>query len=125
MGAGRSAASERRCQPPILWLTVGWKPKLIFLPCSVSAGSCPTAGSSLSPRCSGRYISKISQLVVGLKYTDLTYYNKGDQLCVLVVEDINSSIDGVLLPVLSAEQDSRDHVARRWRGPRRKTSSIS
>ena len=28
----------------------------------------------------------------------------------LVVENINSSIDSVLLPVLSAEQDSRDHV---------------
>ena len=55
---------------------------------------------------------KISQLVVGLKYTssDLAFYNKGDQLCLLVVENINSSIDSVLLPVLSAEQDSRDHV---------------
>lgn len=55
---------------------------------------------------------KLYQLVVGLKYTasDLAFFNKGDQLCILVVENINASIDSVLLPVLSSEQDNREHV---------------
>ena len=95
----------------ILWLTVGWKPKLMFS--LQRLGGLVSYGWKLlvSALLDTIYL-KISQLVVGLKYTstDLAYYNKGDQLCVLVVENINSSIDSVLLPVLSAEQDSRDHV---------------
>ena len=95
----------------ILWLTVGWKPKRMFsfqrLGGLVSYGWKLLASSLLDT-----VYLKLSQLVVGLKYTstDLAYYNKGDQLCVLVVENINYSIDSVLLPVLSAEQDNRDHV---------------
>ena len=95
----------------ILWLTVGWKPKLMFS--LQRLGGLVSYGWKLlvSALLDTIYL-KISQLVVGLKYTssDLAYYNKGDQLCLLVVENINSSIDSVLLPVLSAEQDSRDHV---------------
>ena len=95
----------------ILWLTVGWKPKLMFS--LQRLGGLVSYGWKLlvSALLDTIYL-KISQLVVGLKFTstDLAYYNKGDQLCVLVVENINSSIDSVLLPVLSAEQDSRDHV---------------
>ena len=95
----------------ILWLTVGWKPKLMFS--LQRLGGLVSYGWKLlvSALLDTIYL-KISQLVVGLKYTssDLAFYNKGDQLCMLVVENINSSIDSVLLPVLSAEQDSRDHV---------------
>lgn len=95
----------------ILWLTVGWKPKLMFS--LQRLGGLVSYGWKLlvSALLDTIYL-KISQLVVGLKYTssDLAFYNKGDQLCLLVVENINSSIDSVLLPVLSAEQDSRDHV---------------
>ena len=92
----------------ILWLTVGWKPKLMFS--LQRLGGLVSYGWKLlvSALLDTIYL-KISQLVVGLKYTssDLAFYNKGDQLCLLVVENINSSIDSVLLPVLSAEQDSR------------------
>ena len=72
----------------ILWLTVGWKPKRMFsfqrLGGLVSYGWKLLASSLLD-----------------------TVYLKLSQL---VVENINYSIDSVLLPVLSAEQDNRDHV---------------
>ena len=95
----------------ILWLTVGWKPQRIFS--FKRLGGLISYGWKLlvSALLDTVYL-KLSQLVIGLKYTssDLAYYNKGDQLCLLVVENINSSIDSVLLPVLSAEQDDRMHV---------------
>ena len=78
----------------ILWLTVGWKPRRIF---------------SLE-RLKG--LVSYGWKIVGLRYTeaDLAFYNKADQMPLLLVENINNSIDSVLLPVLSAEQDSRESV---------------
>ena len=95
----------------ILWLTVGWKPQRIFsfkrLGGLISYGWKLLASALLDT-----VYLKLYQLVVGLKYTssDLAYYNKADQLPLLVVENINSSIDSVLLPVLSAEQDRKETV---------------
>lgn len=92
----------------ILWLTVGWKPKLAFsftrLARLISYGWKLLVSALLDTG-----YNKLYQLVVGIVYSsaDLAYYNKADQLPVLVVENINSSIDSVLLPVLSAEQDKR------------------
>ena len=95
----------------ILWLTVGWRPKRMFsferLTGLISYGWKLLASALLDT-----VYLKLYQLVVGLKYTasDLAFFNKGDQLCVLVVENINASIDSVLLPVLSSEQDNKDSV---------------
>lgn len=95
----------------ILWLTVGWRPKRMFsfdrLKGLISYGWKLLASALLDT-----VYLKLYQLVVGLKYTaaDLAFFNKGDQLCVLVVENINASIDSVLLPVLSSEQDNKDSV---------------
>ena len=95
----------------ILWLTVGWRPKRMFslerLRGLISYGWKLLASALLDT-----VYLKLYQLVVGLKYTasDLAFFNKGDQLCVLVVENINASIDSVLLPVLSSEQDNKDSV---------------
>lgn len=95
----------------ILWLTVDWKPRRCFslerLKGLVTYGWKILASALLDTA----YL-KLYQLVVGLKYTstDLAFYNKGDQYPNLLVENINSSIDSVLLPVLSAEQDKREQV---------------
>lgn len=95
----------------ILWLTVGWKPRRCFslrrLKVLVAYGWKILVSALLDTA----YL-KLYQLVVGLKYTsaDLAFYNKGDQYPNLLVENINSSIDSVLLPVLSAEQDEREQV---------------
>lgn len=95
----------------ILWLTVGWKPQRCFsfrrLKALVAYGWKILVSALLDT-----VYLKLYQVVVGLKYTssDLAFYNKGDQYPNLLVENINSSIDSVLLPVLSAEQDQREHV---------------
>ena len=95
----------------ILWLTVGWKPQRVFslerLKGLVSYGWKILVSGLLDT-----IYLKLYQLAVGLRYTeaDLAFYNKADQLPLLVVENINTSIDSVLLPVLSAEQDSREAV---------------
>ena len=41
---------------------------------------------------------------------DLAYYNKGKQFSDVLVVNINASIDSVLLPVLSDNQDDRTKV---------------
>ncbi len=95
----------------ILWLTVGWRPLRAFslerLKSLVSYGWKILVSGLLDT-----VYLKVYQLAVGLRYTeaDLAFYNKADQLPLLVVENINTSIDSVLLPVLSAEQDSREAV---------------
>lgn len=95
----------------ILWLTVGWRPKLMFslqrLKGLISYGWKLLASALLDTL----YL-KSYQFIIGLRYSsaDLAFYNKADQLPTLVVENINASIDSVLLPVLSAEQDSKTQV---------------
>lgn len=95
----------------ILWLTVGWKPQRCFSFQRLKGLIAYGWKILLSALLDTVYL-KLYQVVVGLKYTssDLAFYNKGDQYPNLLVENINSSIDSVLLPVLSAEQDQREHV---------------
>ena len=95
----------------ILWVTVGWKPKLMFS-FQRLAGLISFGWKLLVSALLDTVYNKLYQLVVGVVYSsaDLAYYNKADQLPVLVVENINSSIDSVLLPVLSAQQDKREQV---------------
>lgn len=95
----------------ILWVTVGWKPKRMFS-FQRLAGLISFGWKLLVSALLDTVYNKLYQLVVGVVYSsaDLAYYNKADQLPVLVVENINSSIDSVLLPVLSAQQDKREQV---------------
>lgn len=95
----------------ILWVTVGWKPKRMFSFRRL-AGLISFGWKLLVSALLDTVYNKLYQLVVGVVYSsaDLAYYNKADQLPLLVVENINSSIDSVLLPVLSARQDKREQV---------------
>lgn len=95
----------------ILWFTVGWKPKRMFSLRRLG-GLIRYGWKLLASALLDTVYLKAYQFVVGLKYstTDLSYYNKADQLPVLIVENINASIDSVLLPVLSAEQDDKTRV---------------
>lgn len=95
----------------ILWLTVGWRPKRMFsfqrLRVLIAYGWKLLASALLDT-----VYLKAYQFIIGLRYSesDLAFYNRGDQMPNLVVENINASIDSVLLPVLSAEQDRKSHV---------------
>ncbi len=95
----------------ILWITVKWRPKLMFswnrLKGLLSYGWKLVVSSFLST-----VYSNLQSLIIGKVYTatDLAYYNKGNQLPTLVIVNINTSIDSVLLPVMSSVQDQEGRI---------------
>ena len=56
--------------------------------------------------------NNLRSLIIGKLYTasDLAFYNRGQQFPILIVANINTSIDSVLLPTMSAEQENRERV---------------
>lgn len=95
----------------ILWFTIKWRPKRVFSKKSFSSLFNFGWKIFLSSTISTLY-AELRPLVLGKVYTnaDLAYYKKGDQFPRLIVSNIDSSIDSVLLPTLSAEQDNKERV---------------
>lgn len=95
----------------ILWITVKWRPKWMFsfqrLKGLLSYGWKLLASALLDTG-----YKELRQLIIGKLYTseDLAFYNKGSQFPKLIVTNVNASIDSVLLPTMSKEQDNRDRV---------------
>ena len=95
----------------ILWFTVRWRPKAIFsferLKGLFSFGWKLLASSLLNT-----VSEKLRPMIIGYRYTaaDLALYNEGMIFPNLIVENVNSSIDSVLLPALSEQQDSKERV---------------
>jgi len=95
----------------VLWLIVKWYPKRMFsfarLKGLVSFGWKLLVSSLFDV-----LYNNLRQLIIGKLYTesDLAYYNQGKQIPDLLINNINTSIDSVLLPVLSNEQDSKERV---------------
>ena len=52
------------------------------------------------------------QLIIGKVYSpsDLAYFNQGQKFPQVIVTNINASIDSILLPTMSSEQEHRDRV---------------
>lgn len=90
----------------ILWLTVKWRPKKMFswnrLKGLLSFGWKMLASSLLDT-----IYNNIRSLIIGKMYSsvDLAYYNQGKQFPHTIVNNINASIDSVLLPSMSSAQD--------------------
>lgn len=109
----------------ILWLTVKWRPKKVFswerLKGLLSFGWKILASSLLDT-----VYNNIRSLIIGKFYSasDLAFYNKGKQFPNLIVININSSIDSVLLPSMSQEQDNRSRVKTMTRKAIRTSSYI-
>ncbi len=95
----------------VLWFTVKWRPKLMFsfirLKTLISYGWKLLASALLDA-----VYGNLRQLLIGKMYSksDLAYYNQGDQFPNILVTNINSSIDSVLLPTMSKEQDNKENV---------------
>ncbi|OKZ73778.1 MAG: lipopolysaccharide biosynthesis protein [Clostridium sp. 26_22] len=95
----------------VLWFTVKWRPKKLFsfkrLKELFSYGWKLLASSIIDT-----VYNNIRQLLIGKIYSssDLAFYNKGKQIPELIVYNINSSIDSVLLPTMSKEQDNKEKV---------------
>lgn len=90
----------------ILWITVKWRPKKMFsfqrLKSLFSYGWKLLASSLIDT-----VYNDLRQLIIGKKYSsgDLAYYNQGKKFPQLIVTNINTSIDSVLLPTMSKAQD--------------------
>lgn len=90
----------------ILWFTVRWRPKFIFsiqrLKSLYSFGWKLLLSSLL-----GTLYNNVRGLIIGKKYSsqDLAFYNQGEKFPKLIVTNINSSIDSVLLPTLVSRKD--------------------
>lgn len=95
----------------VLWITIKWRPIKAFsfkrLKGLFSYGWKLLASSLLETA-----YNNLCQLIIGKVYSssDLAFYNKGRQMPNLIINNINSSIDSVLLPTMSREQDDRVRV---------------
>lgn len=95
----------------ILWILVKWRPTKEFsfarLKCMFSYAWKLLLSSLLDT-----VWNQLRQLIIGKKYntSDLAYYNKGNEYPQYATLALNSSIDSVLLPVMSQTQDDPSAV---------------
>lgn len=95
----------------VLFFTIGWRPKLYFsfkkFKSLFSYGWKVTLTSLI-----GTVFDQLRGLVIGVKYTssDLAYNNKGEQIPTLITNNINSSLDVVLLSSIAKIQDDKESV---------------
>lgn len=95
----------------ILWLTVRWRPQKMFswerLKGLLSFGWKLLASALLDT-----VYNNLRSLIIGKLYSsaDLAYYNQGKQFPNVIVSNINTSIDSVLLPTMASVQDDRTRV---------------
>lgn len=95
----------------ILWITVKWRPKAVFswerLKSLLAYGWKLLVAVLLDT-----VYNNLRNLVIGKMYSsaDLAFYNQGDKFPKIIVTNINTSIDSVLLPTMSSEQDNKDRV---------------
>lgn len=95
----------------ILWLTVKWRPKWMFswkrLVGLLSFGWKLLVSSILDT-----VYNNLRNLIIGKIYSasDLAFYNQGDKFPKVIITNINTSIDSVLLPAMSGVQDDRERI---------------
>ncbi len=95
----------------VLWITVKWRPIKAFSFQRLK-GLFSYGWKLLVSTVLDTVYNNIRQLIIGKKYSssDLAFYNKGKQLPHLIISNVNSSIDSVLLPTMSKEQDDKEKV---------------
>lgn len=95
----------------ILWITVKWRPRKLFswsrLKVLLSFGWKLLVSSLLDTG-----YNNLRNLIIGKMYSsaDLAFYNQGDKFPKVIVTNINTSIDSVLLPTMSNAQDDKERV---------------
>ena len=93
----------------ILWVTVKWRPKLMFSWQRLN-GLLSFGWKLLASALLDTVYMNLRNLIIGKMYSsaDLAYYNQGDKFPKVIVTNINTSIDSVLLPTMSNVRE--DHV---------------
>lgn len=95
----------------ILWLLVKWRPQLVFSWKKLKVLFAFGWKLLLSALIDTTW-NELRTLIIGKKYTkdDLAFYNKGMEYPKYATTAINSSVDSVLLPVMSSEQEDLGRV---------------
>lgn len=93
----------------ILFVTVKWRPKLLFSVQKMKQLFGYSWKLLVSALIDTVY-NNIYSLIIGKFYSsaNLGYYNRGKQYPMLVVENVNGSINSVIFPVLSKMQDEKE-----------------
>lgn len=106
----------------VLWGIVKWRPKFIFSFQRLKSFFNYGWKLLVSALIDTGY-RQLRHLIIGKIYTakDLAFYNQGHLFPNVIVSNINSSIDSVLLPAMSLEQDDKERV----RAMTRRAISIS
>ena len=95
----------------ILTITVKWHPKKMFS-FERLKGLLSYGWKLLLSALLDTLYNEARSLIIGRKYTseDLAFYNRGELFPQVIAANVNTSIDSVLLPTMSREQDERDKV---------------
>ncbi len=109
----------------ILWFVVKWRPKWMFS-FSRLKGLFSYGWKLLVSALIDTLYNDLRSLIIGKLYSeeDLAFYDKGKQFPNLIVTNINTSIDSVLLPAMSNEQDDSTRVKAMTRRAIRTSSYI-
>lgn len=109
----------------ILWITVDWRPKSVFsfdrLKILWSFGWKLFLASFINT-----IWDDLRQLIIGKQYSskDLAFYNKGQEFPKFATTALNSSVDSILFPALSVEQDNKIVVKKMTRISIRTTAFV-
>ena len=95
----------------ILTITVKWHPKRIFS-LERLKGLLSYGWKLLLSALLDTLYNEARSLIIGRKYTseDLAFYNRGELFPQVIAANVNTSIDSVLLPTMSREQDECEKV---------------
>lgn len=95
----------------ILWITVRWRPKRMFSWKRLKGLFCYGWKLLVSALLETVY-GNLRQLIIGKMYSsaDLAQYNRGRQFPDVIIANINSSIDSVLLPTMARVQEDAAQV---------------
>ncbi|SDI71717.1 Membrane protein involved in the export of O-antigen and teichoic acid [Pseudobutyrivibrio sp. 49] len=95
----------------VLWATVKWRPKMMFS-FERLKGMFSYGWKLLLSNLLNTVYNDIRQLIIGKVYSgsDLAYYNRGKTFPNFVVNNINTSINSVLFPVMSQVQDDKEKL---------------
>ena len=95
----------------ILTITVKWHPKRMFS-FERLKGLLSYGWKLLLSALLDTLYNEARSLIIGRKYTseDLAFYNRGELFPQVIAANVNTSIDSVLLPTMSREQDERYKV---------------
>ena len=95
----------------VLWFTVRWRPKLMFS-FERLKGLFFYGWKLLVSELINSVYNELRKMIIGKLYTasDLAFYDRAAHFPRFIVFNINTSIDSVLLPTMSAEQDDKARV---------------